>query len=351
MRTWVLSSESNLPENRLNKLLRWTVTAVISIAALWLIVALALVFSPSPTFSKKPLMLSSETLAEARAAQGCDESAGVRCFRMRDGAVLSARWHNSASDTTILLLHGVMSDSAELEKTALLLQQATGANVVNLDLRGHGRSAGRFGDVDYIGQYEDDLADVVAAIRKSEPGNRLILAGHSMGGGIVTRYAARRTMPEVDGYLLFAPHLGQKSPTTPTEAPVVKGPADEPPIKFDLRRTIGLLMLNLIGVRAFNHMDTLYFNVSDGSRLLCYSFAAMASVAPDDYASALRADDKPLLIIAGQNDEAFHTDRYPEVVKLHRNGQALIIPGETHDGVIRNPVAFAAIKKWLRTTN
>jgi alpha-beta hydrolase superfamily lysophospholipase len=60
---------------------------------------------------------------------------------MRDGVVLSARRHDSRSGTTIVLVHGVMSDSAELEKTALLLQQATGANVVKLDLRGHGRSA------------------------------------------------------------------------------------------------------------------------------------------------------------------------------------------------------------------
>jgi pimeloyl-ACP methyl ester carboxylesterase len=296
-----------------NRLLRWTVTAIICIAALWLVVALVLVVSPSPTFSKKPLTLSAETLSEAK-AQGCKESAGVRCFRMRDGAVLSARWHDSRSGTTIVLVHGVMSDSAELEKTALLLQQATGANVVNLDLRGHGQSAGRFGDIDYIGQYEDDLADVVAAMRKRQPGTRLILAGHSMGGGIVMRYAARRTMPEVDGYLLFAPHLGQKSPTTPTEMPSQSGTSDEPAVKLDLRRTIGLVMLNLIGIKTFNHMATLYFNVSDGSRLLCYSFAAMVSVAPDDYASALRADDKPLLLIAGQNDEAFHADRYPEVV-------------------------------------
>jgi non-heme chloroperoxidase len=163
------------------------------------------------------------------------------------------------------------------------------------------------------------LADVVAAIRKSQPGTRLILAGHSMGGGIMVRYAARRTMPEVDGYLMFAPHLGQKSPTTPTEMPSQSGTSDESAVKLDLRRTIGLLTLNLIGIKTFNHMGTLYFNVSDGSRLVCYSFAAMLSVAPDDYASAQRADDKPLLIIAVQNDEAFHADRYPKVVKLHRN--------------------------------
>jgi pimeloyl-ACP methyl ester carboxylesterase len=331
----------------MKKLIRWIVISIAGIVALWLIIALALVLSPSPTFSKKPVMLSAATLAEWK-AQPCRENADTRCFQMRDGAVLNARWHDSASNTTIVLIHGAFADSAPLEKTAILLQQATGANVANLDLRGHGHSAGRFGDLAYIEQYQDDLADVVAAIRRERPGGRVILAGHSMGGGIVMRYAERRTMPPVDGYLLFAPALGVRSPTTPTEVPKVTGPEAEPQVKFDLRRTIGLVMLNLFRITAFNHMGVLYLNVSDGSHILDYSYASEASVAPDNYVTALTADDKPLLIIAGSNDEQFHADRFPEVVKLHRNGQALLIPGETHVGVIQNPAAFAAIKQWIR---
>lgn len=63
-------------------------------------------------------------------------------------------------------------------------QEATQAEVFAIDLRGHGKSDGKDGDVDYINQYADDLADIVSAIRKQKPKGKIIIAGHSMGGGV-----------------------------------------------------------------------------------------------------------------------------------------------------------------------
>ena len=49
------------------------------------------------------------------------------------------------------------------------------------------------------------MADIVSALHRESPTSRIILAGHSMGGGIAMRYAerhaARRDVPDVDGYL------------------------------------------------------------------------------------------------------------------------------------------------------
>ena len=115
------------------------------------------------------------------------------------------------------------------------------------------------------------------------------------------RYAAKPAMPLVDGYLLFAPHLGEKSPTSNTPVPAGSAEPDvslEAPLKVQVPRTIGLIMLNSIGISAFNHVGTLYFNVSDGNGRMYYSFAAMADMAPEDYRVALSADEKPLLLIA-----------------------------------------------------
>jgi alpha-beta hydrolase superfamily lysophospholipase len=77
-------------------------------------------------------------------------------YTMRDGETLFARQFPAESDVTILLLHGVTSDSAAFNVSAQMLQQTTGAEVITLDLRGHGQSGGRPGDVDYIGQYEGE---------------------------------------------------------------------------------------------------------------------------------------------------------------------------------------------------
>jgi len=215
----------------MRKFLRRLLIALVAIVALWIGVALVLVVMPAPTFSKPPVMLPPGRIHRATE---CHDSAAERCFRMRDGVVLSARRYDAPGATTnVLLLHGVSSAASELDQTATALRDATNASVLALDLRGHGNSGGRSGDVDYIGQYEDDMADVVGAIRANDPKTRLILGGHSMGGGIAMSYAARPTMPPVDGYLLFAPLLGITSPTMRTETPSSSRPGDEPLAKFE----------------------------------------------------------------------------------------------------------------------
>jgi pimeloyl-ACP methyl ester carboxylesterase len=327
--------------SRMKKWQKRTLVGVGAVLAAWFAVGLILIATPAPTFDAK-----AHAIPPRGANEACVEAPGTRCFTLRDGNALHGESIGSSAATTILLLHGIMSSSEEMRPAASALHEATGATVVSLDLRGHGQSAGAFGDIDYIGQHEDDVADVVAVLRKSDPNGRLILAGHSMGGGIAMRYAAKPGLPPVDGYLLYAPHLGERSPSTP-HAEVASASKVESPLKLHLRRTIGLLMLNTFGVRAFNGLGTLYFNVAQDGELLHYSFRAMATCAPDDYALSLSADDKPLLIVAGSADEAFKASEYPAVVKLHRGGRALVVPGQTHDGVLTDNVALTAIVEWM----
>jgi len=326
----------------MHKLLKRFLIGIAAVATLWLSAAAILIATSAPAFAGKSFVVHMPP------ASPCAPAAQVRCFSARDGAVLHAAWIDAVGDNrpVVLLLHGIMSSSEEMLPFGSQLHAATGAAVASLDLRGHGASAGTFGDIDYLGQYEDDVADVVAALRREQPARAVVLAGHSMGGGVAMRYAAKKTLPPVDRYLLLAPHLGEQSPTTRHDFADAAGV--EAPIKLHLRRTIGLLMLNALGIRSFNGLGTLYFNVANDAGLLHYSFRAMASCAPDDYRTALTSDDKPLLILAGSNDEAFDAAQYAQVVKLHRNGAAIVVAGETHDGILRNPQTIAAATAWLR---
>jgi pimeloyl-ACP methyl ester carboxylesterase len=193
------------------------------------------------------------------------------------------------------------------------------------------------------------VADVVSALRREKPGAKVILAGHSMGGGIAMRYAQRhaerRDVPGVDGYLLFAPHLGERSPTAhPEPGGGVQGPA---PIRVHVRRLIGLVMLNVAGVHGLDGLDTLYFDLPFDLPIRAYTFRAVASMAPDDYRPALTADALPMLVVVGQKDEAFRADAYPAVAGLHRNGKAVIVEGETHDGVLVSRAAMEAVQAWI----
>lgn len=324
----------------MTKLLRWTTIGLAGLVGLWFLGALALVYSPAPTFSQPAI----EATAPRPAPTTCQPNITTRCWLMRDGTLLASQWLEANSATTVVLLHGVMSSSAELTTTAAMLRQTIGANVMNVDLRGHGRSGGRAGDIDYIGQYEADVADLIAALRQAQPRGRIILAGHSMGGGIVLRYAAQGHSPTVDGYLLFAPHLGSNAPTSQPRAGAET--LNEPTVKVHWGRTIGLIMLNTLGMTALNNLETLYFNVAENSPIQRYSFRAMVSAAPDDYQAALTADAVPMLVVVGKDDEAFQAELYPDVIRLHPNSQTVITENEGHSGIIQSPAAFEAIRIW-----
>lgn len=315
--------------------------SVVAIPGLIISTAMGLVFSAEPTFSKPAFEKPSYRVEET-------ERGVPRLFKMRDGATLQASVHRGKESSFIVLVHGILSNRAELENTSERLVRATGATVVNLDLRGHGESEGRFGDVKEIGQYESDLADVVSEIRREHPQAGIVLSGHSMGGGIVMRYSERKSLPPVDGYLLFAPALGYDAPTTRKDAGPADGGATEPFLKVHIRRIIGLSTLNAAGITAFNHLDTLFFNISKNGKRMNYTFRAMNSMSPENLQIALKADERPLLTLVGSRDEAFVAEAYPAVISTHRNGEVVIVEGETHDGIFRNEKAFSEIPKWWK---
>jgi alpha-beta hydrolase superfamily lysophospholipase len=142
-----------------------------------------------------------------------------RAFRMEYGTRLHARVFAGERPLTILYVHGMMSSSSAEAQALRTLAQGLRARVVGLDLPGHGASGSIPGDVPAKGQYERDVAEVVRTLRAEEPGRRLVLAGMSMGGGVVVRHALLPDAAPVDGYLLFAPHLGMASSTTPRGPP------------------------------------------------------------------------------------------------------------------------------------
>lgn len=310
-----------------------------ALAGLVFALAFVMVFWGDPEFGPLPEMTPEQTAAFAARFEQ-PYAAEKRQFKMRDGVTLAAQDFPAKSATTIVFVHGVLSSSFLHNRGSGLLCEAASAEVVAIDLRGHGASGGAPGDVSYTGQYEDDVADVIRAVRAAKPTGRIILAGHSMGGGIALRYAMNPGAPPVDGYLLFAPHLGPKSPTTPMEA-TEAGAAF---VRIHLPRILGLTLFNSAGIKGFNGLHTLFFNLPEGLPLRSYSYRAMIGMHPADHVPALAAVDKPLLVVVGSQDEAFRADRYREAV---RQGEVVIVEGASHDGVVEDPRALEAVRRWL----
>jgi len=308
--------------------------------------ALARIHSPEPEF-EKPLATTMDPQAFADLGFEQPNSFEEVFFEARDGETLFARHFSSESNTTILLLHGVLGESYLFNKMSGLLRQATGADVYALDIRGHGQSGGRPGDVDYIGQYEEDLADVVDQIKVEKPGHIIFIAGHSMGGGISLRYAMRDDFPEVDGYLLTAPTLGHINPTMRTES----AETDEPFMKLHIQRMIGLSMLNSVGNHDYDSLNVLFFNLPANSPVTKYTHRSNMSNAPADYRDGLKAVNKPLLVIVGTEDEVIDAAKFETAIQQYSKGELLIVEGATHNGIRHSEEAMMKIKEWAELNN
>jgi alpha-beta hydrolase superfamily lysophospholipase len=267
-------------------------------------------------------------------------------FTVRDKKKIFAYRFPENSDNTIILLHGVASNGYLYNKTAGLLRESTQAEVFALDLRGHGKSEGNIGDVDYINQYVDDLADIIITIRKEKPKGKIIIAGHSMGGGIALRYAMEKQYEQPDGFLLFAPLIGHNSPAILQEKRT-ENIAEEPFMKLHIERMIGLAMLNEIGNHNYDSLPVLYFNLPESVPLRKYSYRANKSMTPDDYVEGLKAVNKPMLVLIGSKDEAFSSEATKEAVLKNSKGEIHIIDKATHNGVRHNSQSFAFIEEWF----
>lgn len=320
------------------------------LTVLYFTTALVLINGPEPTFSTTSVFSASDADAERIMMMlKQDYEYEEHRFTARDGIDLFARHYGADTDVTILLLHGIAGSSYTFNTSCGLIREAINAEIFALDHRGHGKSAGRPGDIDYIGQYEDDVADAIAEIREKKPDGTLILAGHSMGGGIALRYAMKDGPSDVDGYLLFAPHLGFNSPTAYASREETNS-TGEPWFKVHLTRLVGLFMLNIFGIDGFNDLGISFFNYpadSPQSPVGIYTYRAFSSVAPADYRTALAAVDKPLLVLVGSNDESFSAAHFRAVVEENSEGRVVLFDGLDHNSIMYNDKVIAAVGEWM----
>ena len=107
----------------------------------------------------------------------------IGTFFPRDQSKLEYRFYDSESENILILLHGSGWHGQYFHVMAQAISQAGIAKVYTPNLRGHGIAPQKRGDVNYIGQLEDDLVDFLAFARRHNPhAEKVVLGGHSSGG-------------------------------------------------------------------------------------------------------------------------------------------------------------------------
>jgi non-heme chloroperoxidase len=255
-------------------------------------------------------------------------------FAARDGTKLAYRSYSSTVATpakgSVVLIHGSSATSSSMHLMAKACS-AAGYSTFALDIRGHGAS-GRKGQIAYIGQLEDDLADFMHAVSPPPP---VTLAGFSSGGGFAIRFAGSKQQDLFQSYLFLAPFL---SPDAPTTRPDSGGWAS-----VGLPRIIAIATLNGFGIRTFNSLPVLRFAVNENAKAILtpeYSYALTMNFGPQrDYLADLRNMHQPFRLLIGENDEVYYAERFAEVLKqAGKDTPVTMVPGVDHIQLILSPV-------------
>jgi alpha-beta hydrolase superfamily lysophospholipase len=279
------------------------------------------------------------SISEARKSIDFASMPEVSRFQARDGTEMAYRHYPAQAPATgriAVVVHGSSGSSRGGIHALSLALAARGVQTYAVDIRGHGGSGNR-GDITYIGQLEDDLADLVGEIRKTDPTAPLTLIGHSSGGGFALRVAGSPIQNLFTRTVLLAPYLGYDAPSSRADAGGWASP--------DIPRFLALSLLHRIGMPWAESLPTIAFAVPrNSSRILTgtYSYRLMRNFAASpDFRADLAAATKPIAIFSGSADELMFSDKYREA--FGDRATIHIIDGVNHMGIVGNPAAVSII--------
>jgi non-heme chloroperoxidase len=260
-----------------------------------------------------------------------------RQFQARDGASLQYYAYPAEPDKIAVLIHGTAGPGTSMHPLAESLRRA-GVTAYVLDIRGHGGS-GRRGDIDYIGQIDDDLADFVAQFGPAKSGETRTLVGFSGGAGFTIRFAGGPDGLLFDRYVLLSPIL----PGAPTLRPKSGGW-----VNVALPRLVTIAWLGRVGIHWFDGFDVISYAISpERSQEMTASYSyrlTMNFSAGLGYETYLKDIRRPAAVLVGDADEQVVADQFaPLLQRLGVSIPVTIVPDMKHADMIAAPAALQAV--------
>lgn len=281
--------------------------------------------------------------------QAASTPPAVQNFEARDRALVGYRLYRSNKPTTtkLYLVHSEAWDELEFAGLASGLANASAADVLTLDLRGHGENPVRRGDLNYEGQLEDDLADLIA--KTARPSDIVVVGGHSTGASVAARLATGPAGARVKGLVVIAPLFSQ---TFPGVQPNFGGwllPLST--------RVLGLKIENTFGINWSDHEVAMQYAVPSSVSSGEYGYAVTSDYTWRLFRSMqlIREDGAdlenlkaPLLFVSGEDDQMLDGNTAKAAIQaIVQNGDYASVPGETHFSLANSDKTLAIIQNWL----
>ncbi|MBM3894643.1 alpha/beta fold hydrolase [Candidatus Dependentiae bacterium] len=266
-----------------------------------------------------------------------------KTFIARDKTALFYRFipSNHPTETLIIFLHGSSYHGRYLVPLGLKLHEH--AHICIPDIRGHGKS-GPHGTCSYIGQLEDDLADLITHISSTHPYKKIILVGHSSGGGLAIRFTAGKHKNLAHSTILLTPAI--------ITAPTMKTPGARAWAKVNKIKLLELVACNAMGITRFNKSVVVTFNKPkkqcDGTEVLAYDYNLASSMHPRiPYKKDLTQAANKCIIFVGKNDEINNPWAFKE---LFPQEKIQLLENTGHLDIINNMNVIEEIKKQAMNT-
>jgi alpha-beta hydrolase superfamily lysophospholipase len=260
-----------------------------------------------------------------------------------DGTKLSYRaWPKPGAEVTFAVVHGLGDHARRYERFAQAMTRY-GFGTFAVDLRGHGKSAGRRGHVDKWSQWTDDVAAFVTYV-EGIAGGEVVPLGHSFGGAALLSTVLEHKLSNTKRFVLSSPALRLKVRVPALKLTLGKAASKVLP-RLTLNNEVDPKTLSRIPevVEAYRTDPLVHNKIS----LRMYSEWTDACKRIFEHAGELRL---PFLILAGTDDRLIDPEGSKELHQLDPSLSELrLLEGRYHEPFndLDNEEVFSVIAHWL----
>ena len=245
----------------------------------------------------------------------------------------------SGSGPPIVLIHGFLCDGSLFTQQVKALAQ--NHRIINIDLRGHGRSG--LSESPYTIY---DLVDDVVAVLDAEGVKAAVWMGLSMGGFVSLRAALNRP-DRVRALVLVDTDAGPESVWNKLKYIIMKWGVLSLGPRF-IAPAVMPIMFGKTTLRSRPELRAEYYQRILNMRVKSVSPGVDAIIRRDDLVEHLHEIKVPTLVIVGEEDKALPLWKSRRIANNISGAELVLIPAAGHLSAIETPVPVtAAVTRFL----